>query len=1119
MKEFSANEEKRLFTFAAIYYKKESIKIKKTPFSNSINSEDKRVELEKIFEIDDKGFIINLDENEKDIIRFLFRETNFVFENDFNDKFSDESILHIASEHGNINFLLFFYEWLAEKINSENSDKSPEVVFNLITEKFTHYMSFNTINNRNSVVYKACQFGHVQILETIKLLIPKENFLDILKELDEGENNVLHHACKNGDTKTINFILCLNENGDLNIDGSLNKNRDLPIDLYLENLNPALNYEEEVLEIVEKLTIYWDIDELKVIPFNLQKCFKMNLHCIYKIIFEKLKNIFEIHVVKNKPELKNCFENNSMYLLNELLQAIIDKTTLDDIDKNHFNKLTDNLFTYAEMFVLDYHEGKNRDNILVDFVVDLFKYTCPLTSAFSPEIQLVGEKFLSLGLNCKAIEPNLYNVLFACIKNDNMELIETINKNVKKENLNEKDEFKLVYNCAKYNSIKCFNLMFIATKHSKLLNFMLQVDPEDGLIPINIAIKNNNFEMTKAIICYAKKAGYVKRMLRKQNSENFAAEFASNKLIEIVLREKHLMYNKNFQGETLMKILCTKGNIDMLEKIFEIYPNKEINLSLAHSFFEAIKYHRNEIVEFLLRKHSNKEIWDSVFFKDHYILTTIRKTVETIHYKSEDKSNNNAKSVSAINQDENKSISIKLEDKSAKKIEQFQSFTEKEMKYNILDWAIMNNNEESAKLIVEYADLHELELILADVQKDENDEMLLTFWKLISKMPSIAEICLDRLLDITERKEEYNLDFTLLDKFSLLEKYPHLVKKLSSNNSLNVMVENDCENLLKHPFVKIYMNLKWNNFTRLIYYGGLALYLFYVIMLTVFLILLKENNDTSFPFAIITFILSLFLLFIEIYQFVKLFRKYFSLENLIQIISFISSAVSSPPFGILTNEQRLQAGCIAVLFGFFSLGLYSKRIKNVGIYSIALMQVTETIIKFLLTMALYLIGFSIAFHILNNGSNFDLKWAWIVKTGFMMAGDFSYSELDEGLLKDISYFVMVLLLIVLVIAINNMLTSFAIKDTNEILDQAFLQQIKTEVEFFLMLEFNWNFEFLRKLLKVSTTQIILNGEKEKKEWRKYFKKLFKSNELILKNAYQNRSIPKAAECKFCKKEI
>ncbi|CAF0721557.1 unnamed protein product [Brachionus calyciflorus] len=839
------------------------------------------------------------------------------------------------------------------------------------------------------------------------------------------------------------------------------------------------------------LSVYEDGIEKKRVPTYLQKCFKSNLHSIFNTIYKQLKTEFEMKI-DNNSSLNKAFNHNSLSVLNEILQAINSNNSFDDYEKNSFNNFFEILLDHALFFLES--QDEIGDGTLRNFFNFLFCRSLPLELAFSRENHILAEKILLLGKDFNVIEENYFNLIINCIKNDNSQLIAGI----------------------EYNGIECFELMFLSTTHPKLLSYLFKEDSNDGLIPLNVAIKNNNLEMVKIITNYVKSTGCIKQMLKKQNAAHFAAEYATNNIIELILMFKPYLNYTHFESKTFIEILCKKGNLKMLEKTFEIYTKEELeSMSIRNCLFDAIQSHQAAVVEFLLKKHSNKEILDSKFFKDQLIITDkseiyrkniILSKLNETKDKTIGKFGHNKIKGEEL---ENKPISIELEnnvnvaEENPIKIKKFEKkYKTTENKYNILDWAIKCNEEECAKLIVEYADLNELENILIFAEKNESDEMPLTFWKLISKMPRIAETCLDRFLDLKPEKNEYDLNFTLLDRPCLLKRYPHLKTKISSHNTLGIMIKNDCGYLLKHPMVKIYMNLRWSPKSSLFYNFGLLLNILFVSILTLFLVNFRDKKEANLYLQILVLILSVIFLIIEFGQLFKFRQKYFSFENLIQIISFGTSAASAVPFVFLEVEKRLEIGSIAILFSYFALGLYSKKVHKIGIYSTALMQVTLTIIKFLFTISIYLIGFSVAFYVLFTNSEFDYKLAWIVRIFFLMAGDFSFTELKTGTSKDTRYFIMVLFLIVLAIAVNNMLVSFAIKDTNEILNQAYFINIKTQVEFLEMIESSFK-TFRRNSIQFDKIQININEGKEDKV-DKYINRILEPNELIIKNALHDK---------------
>ncbi|CAF0721548.1 unnamed protein product [Brachionus calyciflorus] len=196
---------------------------------------------------DKKDFDYSTENIETKIIKYLLNQSISDIEKEIGyDTMKKKEVLHLSVEHGNLKYLLLFYEWLAEKIEENQSEKKTDIINDLLNENFTKCINFNKEANTNSLIFTACKFGRVKILQALKKLISCKNFLSILneKEKDEYNNTVLHVACLNGDTETICFIFSENF---IDLKNELNKKGEYPIDCFLENIDSASYNDKEIL--------------------------------------------------------------------------------------------------------------------------------------------------------------------------------------------------------------------------------------------------------------------------------------------------------------------------------------------------------------------------------------------------------------------------------------------------------------------------------------------------------------------------------------------------------------------------------------------------------------------------------------------------------------------------------------------------------------------------------------------------------------------------------------------------------------------------------------------------------------------------------------------------------
>jgi len=816
------------------------------------------------------------------------------------------------------------------------------------------------------------------------------------------------------------------------------------------------------------LEICIDINYVKIFETVIKKCqdsANISIDSIYMKLLtltnEKKQNIFHFISQENTTELLKVVEkyvvNKNEQLMNLYKQALV----------------TSDMFGKKPLDYSFFYENDNMTKILFDSV----QRTTTLT------VGLLKNPIYS------SMEKDSSDSLKLLLSNAHLkERILFFELNKESKNSESATNNTLMHLCAEFNSTKCLELIIEEFSHAQIFECMLKKNADDW-IPINKAIDKKNTKIIERFLRFCEQNSFnINKMLEiadedSNRSLHFAAESGNAAILSLILNTYPRTNAKNSSGKTFIDILCTKGNLTSLKQSLEFMKANNQEIRLENAIRCAIEHLHADLVEFLLKND------------DKNALARLIKT----QYKVEDGN-----------------IITNDDDDSEEKIKDL-TVQYDESQINLIDLAIKFNDEESARVIVDNATISELEAMLISV-KIAKGRRILTFWDLIDSMATVAEICLDRFMDVRDDKEKYELDFILLDRKYQLSKYPELKHKLPKEKTLNIMAEAESEALLKHPFVGVYLNLKWNFLTIMFYYGGLLLYLVEAILLSILLI---DNRDTKFEnsaMSIIVFLIAIFLLFKEGYQLVTQRLAYFAFDNIIELTSFISTIMMTVPKGdgnILSPYDRFQAGCVAVVFTYIALGFYTKRLAKIGIYSSAVMQVVRTIVIFLMTMSVYIIGFSIVFYVLFNGeetadgfgtqttSGFDYRWSWIVRTAMMMIGEIGYDDIVTKSKYEIKYFIFTLFLIALPIVVNNLLIAFSISDTKEILDNATIQTLKTEVSFLTALEFK----------EISKISIYLNDRNNHFFWSniKFLNDFLsgRSNTNIINNSkYQDTTICK-----------
>lgn len=972
----------------------------------------------------------------------------------------NKTVLHAAARIGNVKFLTVLYDWIKSHAQNE-------------AEAIEQFLSIMNKGNRNAIL-QACRSGEKNFLECVERLIPREQFFNLLKITDTiNSENCLHLACTKGNETLIRKLVAYDIGAEL-IEEQNKLNR-YPIDNFLETMNKSEADKPNTLSLIELICPNKMLDDNNsVFPKCLEICIDINYVKIFETIIKKvhdstkmsMDSIYMKLLTLTNEKRQNVFHFFSQENTLEVLR-VVEKNVLNKNDQlmNLYKQdlVTPDIFGKKPMDYSFFYENDNMTKVLfdnvqrhIDLTVGLLKN--PIYSSIEKDSRDSLKLILS---NAKLKEKILFFEL-----------------NKESKNSDSSTNNTLLHLCAEFNSIKCLDLIIEEFNHAQIFECMQKKNADDW-IPINKAIDKKNIKIIERFLQFCENNSFnIHKVLEiadedSNRSLHFAAECGNAAILSLILNCYPRTSAKNVSGKSFLDILCTKGYLSSLKQSTEFMKANNQEIRLENAIRCAIENLHADVVEYLLKND------------DKNALVRLIKS----QYKVEDGN-----------------IITNDDDDSDEKIKDLTVLYDESL-INLLDLAIKSNDEESAKVIVDNATISELEALLISVKVVKGSKIL-TFWDLIDKMPVVAEMCLDRFLDVNDEKEKYELDFILLDRKYLLSKYPDLKKKLPTEKTLNVMADAESEALLKHPFVGIYLNLKWNFLTILFYYGGLLLYLLMAILLSVILI---DNRDTKFEnnaMTIIVFLISLFLLFKEGYQLVTQRIAYFAFDNVIELTSFISSIVMTVPSGdanSLTPADRFQSGCVAVIFTFIALGFYTKRLARIGIYSSAVMQVLKTIVIFLMTMSVYIIGFSIVFYVLFNieGDAMDYKWAWIVRTAMMMIGEVGYDDIVAKSTYEIKYFVFSLFLIALPIVINNLLISFSISDTKEILDNATIQTLKTEVSFLTALEFTM----------ISKVSVYLNEPNSNLFWSniKFFNDFLsgRSNVNIIQNSkYQDTAIYK-----------
>ena len=134
------------------------------------------------------------------------------------------------------------------------------------------------------------------------------------------------------------------------------------------------------------------------------------------------------------------------------------------------------------------------------------------------------------------------------------------------------------------------------------------------------------------------------------------------------------------------------------------------------------------------------------------------------------------------------------------------------------------------------------------------------------------------------------------------------------------------------------------------------------------------------------------------------------------------------------ENMKWQAGVISILFAWFNLLFYLKRLPFIGLYVVMFTEVLTTLVNVLLVFSIILVAFSLAFFTLVDVQpTFASVALSIVKNSVMMVGELEYDSMfteniSEKMSKNLpydtmTYLVFLCFVVIVVIVIMNLLVN------------------------------------------------------------------------------------------------
>ena len=346
--------------------------------------------------------------------------------------------------------------------------------------------------------------------------------------------------------------------------------------------------------------------------------------------------------------------------------------------------------------------------------------------------------------------------------------------------------------------------------------------------------------------------------------------------------------------------------------------------------------------------------------------------------------------------------------------------------------------------------------------KYSKNELLKTAYDVfLNKNASAANMLLDNGITSNGR------DLTSTNLVIIFDFKPFRRQTSFSNGEMALhhkIVLQDQKNLLKHPLVESFLQLKYR-LIRPLFLINILFFLIFTLSITTLATLdtaycrnlnstlscfLQGEVDDKVALNCFVFLYALtglamvILFFREVIQMLQTRLRYLKdYENLIEmlmigcslayLITLYTNYVMAPHFG-----------ASAVLLAWMDLTLLTGRFPAIGIYVYMSVHVTIMLVAFLLFYATFLLGFTFAFHLLLPSSlSFSNPINSIMKVLVMMAGEFEFEthflpvDGPNGKSSNrTTQIVFILFLFVVSIVISNLLIAMTVSKTEELFKKA-----------------------------------------------------------------------------------
>lgn len=276
--------------------------------------------------------------------------------------------------------------------------------------------------------------------------------------------------------------------------------------------------------------------------------------------------------------------------------------------------------------------------------------------------------------------------------------------------------------------------------------------------------------------------------------------------------------------------------------------------------------------------------------------------------------------------------------------------------------------------------------------------------------------------------------------------------------------------LLTHPILAMFINLKWEQVSR-IYYLNLSFYIALCIFLYTYIFLFYINEDWhkySAGIKILSFIIYIIniaclaaLVLREVFQFwLEKLRYMKNIENYIELTLIFAMLVMV--LRIFNDySAKKQVASIAILFSAMELFLLIGKKPVLSTNIVILRTVSLTFFKLLLWYSILIFAFALSFYTLFSGQkqeegddpNFFTNPALAaIKTIVMLTGEFDAGSIKFDSIPIISHMIFLMFVFMISMVLFNLMNGLAVTDTQIIKNESELYSYVSQIQYIAYIE-------------------------------------------------------------------